>query len=488
MAKKKELDLETEQLPTTKAKRAAAPKEPKEPKAVKEVPPAQEIRGAVTTFQTELVDFEKETFPHCKIKYLAKPKQPLWEKARKQALKKISKDISIPGFRKGKAPLNIILQKYGTQIEKQTENEVADICFEECQKVGKTPILHNHNNVSFHIDGKESTDPTFVFSFDAEPALPKLDYSKFQLKAIPAVVVDEKQIAEELDQIRGFYATWEQIHDRAVEMGDFVVLNIDDMDQEHPSQVFNEARFEVTEEKMAVWMRDLVVGKNIGETVLGVSKPDLSASEEDKNTFKEKKVRITIVSIEKSTLPEIDDTLAMKLGAKDLVALKTTLQHLVESKALRASMEELRHDIEQQMIDKIIFDVPAILLEQEANHRMSQLFNNANFKKKWSEELTDEEKEKKKAEIKEKSTQAIRLFYLCREIVNSNRISVGPSDMDSSFDSLLEMMYGDQTKLQYKSMTEDQKQMALTTVMMHKAQDHIIHQLQKSNSGQENHV
>ena len=72
MAKKKEPSLETEQLPTTKAKKAAAPKAPKAPK---EALPVQEIRGAVEKFQTEFVDFEKETFAHCKIKYLAKPKK-----------------------------------------------------------------------------------------------------------------------------------------------------------------------------------------------------------------------------------------------------------------------------------------------------------------------------------------------------------------------------------------------------------------------------
>jgi hypothetical protein len=52
--------------------------------------------------------------------------------------------------------------------------------------------------------------------------------------------------------------------------------------------------------------------------------------------------------------------------------------------------------------------------------------------------------------------------------------------MNSSFDSVLDMLYADQKKLQYKSMTEDQKQMVLTRVMMQKAEDHIIRQLQKA--------
>jgi hypothetical protein len=41
-------------------------------------------------------------------------------------------------------------------------------------------------------------------------------------------------------------------------------------------------------------------------------------------------------------------------------------------------------------------------------------------------------------------------------------------------------MYADQTKLQYPSMNEEQKQMALTQVMMHKAEDYIVEQVKKA--------
>ena len=476
MAKKEISDIEVENA----AKKPASKAKEKSPKVPKKEELPVEIKGAIETFSTLDMDFEKELFPNCRVKYTVKPKQTLWDKANKQAIKTISKEVSIPGFRKGKAPANIILQKHRVQIEKQTETELANVCFGECQKIAKTPILHNHNNISFHIEGKESNDPTYVFNFESEPAIPKIQHELFKLKTIDTPAVDEKKVQEEIDHVRGFYANWEQIEDRAVELGDFITLDIDDMDTDTPTQVFNGARFEVTEEKMAPWMRDLVIGKNKGEESIGVSKPDATATEEDQKNFKEKKVRITIISIEKSNLPAIDEDLAKKVGAKSLDDMKAKLKFLIESKEQRARMNELRLDIEQQMIHQIIFEIPGTLLEKEANHRMTQLFNNANFKKKWENELTDEQKEEKKNEVKEKSTQALRLFYLSRDIVNTNKISVGESDMAESFDSILDMIYGDQNKLQYKSMPEEEKQMALTQVMMHKAQDHVIHEIEKA--------
>lgn len=468
----------TDKAPKSTEKKETAAKAPKTPAKKAEKADAP-VKGKIESFKTDSISFEKETLPNCRVKYTAVPTQILWDKARKQAIKNITKEVSIPGFRKGKAPESIILKKHGAQVLQSTESTLADICFAECQKEAKTPILHGNNNVSFHVEG-EGADKKMYFAFEAEPTLPTLDYKSFTLPKTETKEIDEKRLQEEIDGIRSFYTNWEKVEDRPVEEGDFVLLNIDDLDQDLPARVFNEARFEVTKEKMVSWMRDLVIGLKKDVTIEGISQPDENASEEDKKTFKQKKVSITVTSIERPTLPAIDDELAKKVGAKDVAEMKETLKKLATSKAARNDAETLRESIEKQLIEKVIFDVPASLLEKEANHRVSQLFNNAEFKKQWEEELTEEQKEEKKAEIKEKSTQAIRLFYICRDIVNTNKISVSDADMKASFNSILDMMYADQTKLQYSSMTEEQKQMALTQVMMHKAEDYIIEQIKKA--------
>ena len=466
------------------AKKAPAKKEAKAPakSAAKKAPAKKEIKeekGIIETFQGDGFSFEKETLPNCRIKYTATPEQGLWDKAKKAAIKKISKEVSIPGFRKGKAPAAMILKNHGAQVAQNTESELANICFEECQKIAKMPILHGHNNVSFHVEGEGESKKLF-FAFEAEPTIPELNMADFNLPTLKEEKVDEKRVDAEIDSVRSFYANWEQIEDRAVQDGDFVLLDIDDLDGETPSRVFNAARFEVTEAKMVAWMRDIVIGMKKGESKEGISQPDENASKEDKENFKKKKVSITINAIEKSTLPEIDDELAKKVGVKDVAEMREKLEKLITIKSVRQNQETLREAIEKQLIEKVIFDIPAALLEKEANHRVSQLFSNPEYKKKWEEELSEEEKEQKKEEVKEKAIQAIRLFYLCRDIVHKNKISVGEADMQGNFNSVLEMMYADQSKLQYQSMSDDQKQMALTQVMMHKAEDYIIEQLKKA--------
>ena len=467
----------TKKAPAKSAEKKAPAK--KAAKAPAKETKKEEEKGIIQTFQGDGFSFEKETLPNCRIKYTAVPEKGLWDKAKKAAIKKISKEVSIPGFRKGKAPEAIILRNHGPQVAQNTESELANICFAECQKIAKMPILHGHNNVSFHVEGEGESKKLF-FAFEAEPTIPELNISDFSLPEVQEEKVDEERVDAEIDSVRSFYANWEQVEDRAVQEGDFVLLDIDDLDGETPSRVFNAARFEVSEAKMVAWMREMVIGMKKEESKEGISQPDEHATKEDKENFQQKRVKITINAIEKSTLPEINDDLAKKVGVKDVAEMREKLEKLIAVKAARQNQETLREAIEKQLIEKVIFDVPAALLEKEANHRVSQLFSDPAYKKKWEEELSEEEKEQKKEEIKEKAVQAIRLFYLCREIVHKNKISVGEADMQGNFSSVLDMMYADQSKLQYSSMNDDQKQMALTQVMMHKAEDFLIHQISKS--------
>ena len=67
---------------------------------------------------------------------------------------------------------------------------------------------------------------------------------------------------------------------------------------------------------MAKWMRDLVIGKNTGESVEGVSVPDDDASQEDKENLKPKKVRLTIKAIDTATLPDSTTPLPKKSEQK----------------------------------------------------------------------------------------------------------------------------------------------------------------------------
>ena len=59
-------------------------------------------------FSTEELTVNVEHLPHCEIKFSVHTQPALIAQAKEKAKKQVSKEVSIPGFRKGKAPLDMI--------------------------------------------------------------------------------------------------------------------------------------------------------------------------------------------------------------------------------------------------------------------------------------------------------------------------------------------------------------------------------------------
>ena len=66
--------------------------------------------------------------------------------------------------------------------------------------------------------------------------------------------------------------------DRPIQENDFVILDVDVIDEDLRANLFNDVRFEVTDRSMAKWMKDLILGPKQGEVLEGTSVPDEDAS------------------------------------------------------------------------------------------------------------------------------------------------------------------------------------------------------------------
>jgi FKBP-type peptidyl-prolyl cis-trans isomerase (trigger factor) len=128
-----------------------------------------------------------------------------------------------------------------------------------------------------------------LLSFETEPDIPTVDPTTFVAEEISRPEVNEEKINETIRQVRFFFADWTKITDRPVAEGDFVLLDVDVIEQEPHTPLFSSTRFEVSSKYMAQWMKDLVMGRNAGDSIEGTSTPDEDAK--DKEDFKPQKVR-----------------------------------------------------------------------------------------------------------------------------------------------------------------------------------------------------
>ena len=433
------------------------------------------MEQAVTTSQTlqnENVRFTVHYKPACIVEFDIEVFEPMIHSARKKAARMVSKEVTLPGFRKGKAPESMIMTNFAKEVDKQCEQEIANAAFPECEKLAKIPILHREAKITYKMKSRSSSGALLTVSFQTEPKVPHVDPKQLHLKPIKRPEVNEEKIDETIRQTQLFFAEWQKVTDRPAQEGDFVLLDVDVIEEEPAPPLFSHTRFEITEKSMAQWMRELVIGKNIGDSIEGISVPDENASKEDKEELKPKKVRVTIHSIDTATLPELTDHFAKKLGVSSLEEMRTNITNLLNTQADAHVQEAKREQVSDFLLTQYPFDLPATLIEKEMQFRFRQLLNDADFQKYW-ESLGSEERKKMIQTVHQQSEKAVRMFYLCRQIVTDASIKISPEDVTAPSTSALEFMINPQKMFHHQRNPEIEQAEAFSRLVLEKAEDFV---------------
>ncbi len=409
--------------------------------------------------------------PACRIEMEVKTSSQMVKEARKNAIRTVSKEISLPGFRKGKAPEEIILKKFPAEVEKQLHKSLADLAFVSAQKEAKVPVLNNNSPISFELKKFAEEGSDLLFSFETEPKVPNVDPAGFSEKPVARAEVAEKQIEEAVRQMRFFYAQWKPITDRPIQDGDYIMIDLDTVDGETVQRVFHHIRFEVSKERMAEWMKKLVAGAKAGDVLDGLSEADENASEQEKAEFKPKKVRITILKAEEAQLPELNEEFAKKVGATDIDHMRKSITDLLNKQADDKVQNEVREQVNEYLIENYPFELPQSLIDTEKKHRFNQLMQDPKFKNDWTK-WSQEERKKFEQKLNDESAHAVRLFYLSRQIVQGAKIPVTHQEVQNEAVSVYQS-HGAKN-IDPDQMPKEVYALALSKVILAKAQDFIM--------------
>ncbi|MEM7174546.1 MAG: trigger factor [Chlamydiota bacterium] len=427
------------------------------------------------TFQSDNISFTIEWKPNCIVEYQAKATANIVAEAKKKALHTIAKYISIPGFRKGKAPNQLVEKKHPKELEEEWKKQIADLSFVACQKTKFTPLLDKDTKISFQVktfslkDGAEMT-----FTFESDPIVPEVDPKKIEIEKVEVEVIDDKKVDEKINQIQHFFSDWDPISDRELQWGDYAIVDITSLEETPAKKILEDARFEVNKDKLAIWMSELLIGMKIGETKEGVSQPDPDASQETKEKNPPKKVAVTLHQIEVARLPTIDDEFAQRVGTKNLAEMRKNLAQLLKNQAEKAAKSHYRDQVNAHLIAHYSFDLPQSLIQQETRSRIQQVLADPTSARKLSA-MNQEEKKNFVANLEMRGRNALLLFYLSRKIVQDQEISISPREIEDKNETILEALFQDPLDLYHPEKdSQEQKALAFSRLVLEKAEDYLI--------------
>lgn len=331
------------------------------------------------TFQNDNISVSVTRKPACKVEFLVtvspKEAQALYEKATKN----VNKEVSFPGFRKGKVPNAVILKHFKPQVESEWRELLMNVVFTEAVRLTKIFPFNRSQERSVTADYQTislETGATLTYSFETNPDIPTINPQDFSAPVVSLKEIKEKDIEKTLEDLRLQKAEWTKVEDRPVVYGDFIDVDIDVI-SEPTRHICSNARERVDSEYMEKWIQDLVIGITPGQTVEG-SNPkheDCSActtEEEHVHEHKAETFQIKLNAIYEAKLPELDDAFAVGYGATDLADMKAKIEkqfnRQAEQEQLSAIHTQLKADIEK----KYPFEIPQSLVESQ----LRSYFNN----------------------------------------------------------------------------------------------------------------
>lgn len=309
----------------------------------------------MSTFTAKSYSGTVEHLPNCVSRFTITIDKDEVSALRHRAMKVINKEVAVPGFRKGKAPDDLIEKQYGKHVESEfREIAVKSACN---AAIEETKIYPRKNDVGIELEKVTPLDDgkyEVIFRYETYPVVPDANADNIKLEPVEAKKVTEADIEETIRQIRIYHGHFHEVRDRPVQEEDYVVVDIDVID-EPPFKAYENSRFQVVEKGMPAWTRKLVIGKNIGDTVEGMSEKDENAPAD----FIPRKCRVLIRDIMTAHLPEIDDELARKAGANTIEDLKKNIEAQKTKQSADERQMALRNQVKDFLKASYEFDLPA---------------------------------------------------------------------------------------------------------------------------------
>jgi trigger factor len=368
-----------------------------------------------------------------------------------KTLRQLEQNIQIPGFRKGKAPRNLVVRQVGR--ERIMASAVDDLISEAIQQAFKearlTPISR------FELDDEVGQllaqfNPEADFSFSGYVEVyPEARVGQYKGLTVTATRVDVKpeQIDQLIDRWRDQRATLLPVEDRPAQLGDVVVIDFEARDAEgNPldEMTTQDFQLELKEDNFIPGFVAGIVGMQLDET------KEIAATFPDDYFRKElagKTVTFTVClrEIKAKELPELDDAFVQEISSFQTVAeLREHLQKRLEQDALTQSEENLETAILNAILETTEVDLPETLIEQETTQLLAQSLQALRQEgikpgelRKFLSELPPETLNQLKERHRPEAINRLRRTLALSAIVRQEQIAVGSTELDVEVEEVM---------------------------------------------------
>ena len=335
-----------------------------------------------------------------------------------KAYKSIANQVSIPGFRKGHVPARIIDQRFGrAAVIEQVVNEVlpgqysAAVSENELRPMSQPEVEVTEIPST---TGELTGQLVFTAQVDIVPAFDLPEYGKDTVIEVDPVEVTDEDVQEELDALRGRFASLKTIK-RQAKTGDFATIDLVATINGEEVDSVSDVSYEIGSGTMLDGQDTALRKTHAGDVVTFTS--TLKGGEHE---GEEAEVTLTVKSVKERELPEADDDFAQMVSEFDTIdELKEDLKKQAAQTKQSQQALQARDRLVENLLSRTEILLPESVIEHELSHRVAE-----------------DASAKAKKEAREAIEKEYRTEILAEELAKKNEVQVGQQEL---FDYAIQM-------------------------------------------------
>jgi len=355
-----------------------------------------------------------------------------------QIAKEIRKTAKLPGFRPGKAPLNIIKRHFGDEIRDALirtylSRKIAEVLQKEGIQILTDPIIED---LKFNPETGEF-EVLLILETKPQIELKREDYAGIKVKK-SARSVEDKDVERVIEGLRNQLAQWKET-DREAKEGDLVEIEyeteIEGQEEVHKGSVA------VVLGQKQLWpeVEKEVVGKRAGEE----GEVEFAAGE-DKEIYgeaagKKLKVRFKVKAVKEKELPEVNDEFAKRLGFENLEEMRKKIRDDLEIAEKTREQEEIEDQIIEELLKKVDVPVPPSLLDLELR---AQAENQLRRLAQMGIDISQVSPQSVLEMVKPTAEKTVKVKLLLEKVADLEGIEVSDEDIDQEIQKIADNIFG----------------------------------------------
>ncbi len=355
------------------------------------------------------------------------------DKSLDEAYQHLVNEVSIPGFRKGKAPRAVLVQHIGRKslVEEALEHLIPQLYKQAIESQEIEPIARPE------IEVIQNEPLVFKAMVSLKPEVKLGDYSTIRLKPGPPIKIAKEEVTAAMEEIRERQGAWVPVA-HPVELGDLITMDIEANVDGKPWLNHKGILYEVDKDSSSPvpgFASRLQGAEKNKEKSFKLTIPDGYPIKE--MCGKEGAFKITVTEIKEKQLPELDDELARSAGYNNLADMRKKVAVDLRAKAEAKNRLELKQKALDALAEISEVNYPPILEDEEITGLLRDEAQRLGFREladylKRSGKTEEELKQELRPIAKKRLIQGLVLGKLAEE----EKIEISSSEVDNKVDEI----------------------------------------------------